>query len=160
MPPGMRLPFRYSMSQSSKSEIRQVRLPSGRAIEIVYLDGQAAALGALYEPPQRAATSSGAAEAARDLTTCGACACDFVQPVEWDEAGPRHWRVTLRCPNCQSIGTVVIGDEVVDQYDIVLERGAATLARALHELVETNIDEQARRLRGALDDGRMLPEDF
>lgn len=135
-----------------------MRLPSGRAIEIVYLDGDAAALGPLREPAP--ANDACATEAARDLTTCGACACSFVQPVDWDEAGPRHWRLTLRCPNCERLGTVVVGDEVVDQYDMVLEHGAAQIARVLHEIVETNIDDAARRLRSALDDGQMRPEDF
>lgn len=144
------------MSKSSHSEIRQVRLPSGRAIEIVYLDGRATALGSSYELEQHA----DAREAARDLTSCGSCGCDFVQPVDWDEAGPRHWRVTLRCPNCQCSGTVVVSDEVVDHYDIALEHGAAELARTLHTVVEANIEREALRLRDALDRGHLLPEDF
>ena len=71
------------------------------------------------------------AEAAIDLTICGVCECPFVQPVDWDEAGPRHWKLELRCPNCEAHGTVVVGDEVVDHYDLVLERGSAELARSL-----------------------------
>ncbi len=55
---------------------------------------------------------------------------------------------------------MVVEDEVVDHYDIVLERGAADLARTLHELVESSIDEQVARLRQALDGGHLLPEDF
>ena len=145
------------MRQNSETQVRQVLLPSGRAIEIVYLDGRATALGALREAGQR---DSALAEVAEDLTTCGGCGCPFVQPVDWDEAGSRHWRLTLRCPNCEQAGTVVVEDEVVDHYDLVLERGAAELARDLHELVEANIEEEAARLRDALDGGHLLPEDF
>ena len=75
------------------------------------------------------------AEAAVDLTICGACDCQFVQPVDWEEAGPRHWKLELRCPNCEARGTVVVEDAVVDHYDLVLERGSAELARSLHEVV-------------------------
>ena len=153
----MRLPFRHLMRQNPETQVRQVLLPSGRAIEIVYLDGHATALGDLREA---VAVDQAHAEAAHDLTTCGACGCRFVQPVDWDEAGARHWRVTLRCPNCLDSGTVVVEDEVVDHYDLELERGAAELARALHEIVEENIEREAGRLRAALDGGHLLPEDF
>ncbi len=145
------------MRNSSETQVRQVVLPSGRAIEIVYLDGRAAALGDMRDAAQ---ADSSLLEVAHDLTSCGACGCGFVQPVDWDEAGSRHWRLTLRCPNCEQTGTVVVEDEVVDHYDIVLERGAADLARTLHELVESSIDEQVARLRDALDGGHLLPEDF
>src|SRR4051812_48968977 len=150
----MRLPFRHLMRQNPETQVRQVLLPSGRAIEIVYLDGHATALGALREATEVDALH---AEAAQDLTTCGTCGCPFVQPVDWDEAGARHWRVTLRCPNCEDCGTVVVEDEVVDHYDLELERGAAELARSLHEIVEENIEREAARLREALDGGHLLP---
>jgi hypothetical protein len=153
----MRLPFRHLMRQNPETQVRQVLLPSGRAIEIVYLDGHAAALGALHEAVE---SDQVHAEVAQDLSTCGACSCPFVQPIDWDEAGARHWRVTLRCPNCEDVGTVVVEDEVVDHYDLQLERGAAELARVLHEIVEENIEREAERLREALDGGHLLPEDF
>jgi hypothetical protein len=153
----MRLPFRHLMRQNPETQVRQVLLPSGRAIEIVYLDGRAAALGDLHEAVD---LDEAHAEAAQDLTTCGGCGCPFVQPIDWDEAGSRHWRVTLRCPNCLESGTVVVEDEVVDHYDLELERGAAELARMLHEIVEENIEREAERLREALDGGHLLPEDF
>jgi hypothetical protein len=135
--------------------VRQVTLPSGRTIEIVYLD----------EPPapvvaQVPADGSVHAEAAVDLTICGACDCRFVQPVDWEEAGPRHWRLELRCPNCEARGTVVVEDEVVDHYDLVLERGSAELARSLHEVVASSIEDEVVRLRDALDHDLILPEDF
>jgi hypothetical protein len=145
------------MRQQTDSHVRQVHLPSGRTIEIVYLDGRATAIAA----PQTGAQSDAAlAELARDLMACGNCGCEFVQPVDWDEAGSRHWRVTLRCPNCEQAGTVVVEDEVVDHYDLELERGAADLARTLHALVEENIETEALKLRHALEGGHLLPEDF
>ena len=38
---------------------------------------------------------------------------------------------------------MVVEDEVVDHYDLELERGAAELARTLHEIVEENIEREA-----------------
>lgn len=143
----------------STTQIRQVVLPSGRTIEIVYLDepaiGPALAANTPAEERQVAL-----AEAAADLTLCGLCGCEFVQPVDWDEAGMRHWRVTLRCPNCQAQGTVVVEDEVVDHYDLALERGSAALALSLHGLVEENIETEVGRFAAALADDHILPEDF
>ena len=139
---------------------RQLTLPSGRKIEIVYLD----------DTPRTGAGARAAAEPCPrmrrtprppiDLTICGVCDCPFVQPVDWDEAGPRHWKLELRCPNCEAHGTVVVGDEVVDHYDLVLERGSAELARSLHELVESGIDDEVERFSTALQRDLILPEDF
>lgn len=137
--------------------VRQVTLPSGRTIEIVYLDDAPAPARPQPEPPQSEMTH---AEAAVDLTVCGVCDCRFVQPVDWEEAGTRHWKLELRCPNCESRGTVVVEDEVVDHYDLVLERGSAELARSLHEVVESSIEDEVTRLREALERDLILPEDF
>lgn len=110
--------------------------------------------------PEHAAKLAQAREEARDLLDCGSCDSPFVQPTEWEEEGERHWKICLRCPNCEERGTVVIPDSVVDQYDLLLERGSAELARDLHELAQSNIEEEAERLRDALDQDLLLPEDF
>lgn len=146
-------------SNDTKSEaVKQVTLPSGRTIEIVYLDEALAPVPDKGAPDAPASTRH--AEAAVDLTICGACDCRFVQPADWEEAGPRHWRLELRCPNCESRGTVVVEDEVVDHYDLVLERGSAELARSLHVAVEESIEDEVARLRDALERDLILPEDF
>lgn len=144
------------------THVRQVVLPSGRTIEIVYLDAPASDQAG----PRTERTSSDAdrhaalAEAAEDLTLCGLCGCGFVQPIDWNEAGSHHWRVTLRCPNCEASGTVVVEDDVIDHYDLALERGSAALARSLHSLVEENIEDEVGRFAEALEAGHILPEDF
>lgn len=138
---------------------RQLTLSSGRKIEIVYLDDTPVPAAQVSEPGLSPAAMADA-EAAIDLTICGVCDCPYVQPVDWDEAGPRHWKLELRCPNCEAHGTVVVGDEVVDHYDLVLERGSAELARSLHELVEAGIDDEVERFSAALQQDLILPEDF
>ncbi|HVP02927.1 MAG TPA: hypothetical protein VMT10_10195 [Solirubrobacteraceae bacterium] len=152
----MRSAFTPTPMRHEHDSTTQVRLPSGRMIEVVYLDEPAIAPAGPSDAERRAV----AAEAAADLMVCGLCGCEFVQPIDWDEAGSRHWRVTLRCPNCEAHGTVVVQDEVVDQYDLALERGSAALALSLHGLVEENIDDEVTRFAEALDRDHILPEDF
>ncbi len=137
-------------NDDTNETIRQVTLPSGRTIDIVYLGDAAAPDG----------VDGVHGEAAIDLTVCGACGCGFVQPVDWAEAGPRHWRLELRCPNCESRGTVVVEDEVVDHYDLVLEHGSAALARSLHEFIEATLEDEIVRFTAALEQDLILPEDF
>jgi len=113
-------------------------------------------------PPGRAEAAREAtlAEAARDLTQCGACGCGLVQPLDWQDAGRHHWRLVLRCPNCEATGTVVVEDELVDFYDVELERGAARVARALSDMVHERIASEVALFSDALRDDLILPEDF
>ena len=113
-------------------------------------------------PPGRAAAAREAAlaEAAHDLTQCGACGCGLVQPLDWEDAGRHHWRLLLRCPNCEACGTVVVEDELVDFYDVELERGAAAVARALSDMVHERIGREVTMFSDALRDDLILPEDF
>ncbi len=107
-----------------------------------------------------AAREAALAEAARDLTQCGACGSDLVQPLDWQDAGRHHWRLVLRCPNCEATGTVVVEDELVDFYDVELERGSARLARALSDIVHERIAREVACFADALRDDLILPEDF
>lgn len=99
------------------------------------------------------------AVAAHDLTFCG-CGCDYVQPVQWDEAGSKHWRMEMRCPNCENCTTTIVSDEVVDYYDLEMEMGARVLAKSLHDAVAQREEDEIARLRLALDTELILPEDF
>jgi len=86
--------------------VRRVVLPSGKTIEVVYFEGEAAPAPprAGHQPAGPAARPSGPAG---DLHVCGSCDAPLVYPMEWEEAGPSHWEVVLRCPNCEWIGTGV-----------------------------------------------------
>jgi hypothetical protein len=95
-----------------------------------------------------------------DLCTCGACGCGFVQPVDWAMIGATHWRVSLRCPNCEAIETGVYTQTAVDRFDRELDRGTrrlqTTLARVSKACVEADIKQFARALESDL----ILPVDF
>ncbi|CAB4914868.1 unannotated protein [freshwater metagenome] len=137
------------------ASIEYLVLRDGRAIEIVHLGEGREAPGA-----PSSARDAEIACAAADLAHCAACGSTLVQPVEWEEEGPRHWRLELRCPNCEARGTVVVEDAVVDRYDLALEQAAAALARQLHDIVQLGIEDEVRSLSVALETGLLVPEDF
>jgi hypothetical protein len=97
---------------------------------------------------------------ARDLTICSSCGGHFVYPLRWSAVGAQHWRIELRCPDCEERGTVVEHQLVVDQFDVMLEQGAADLARDLHAFVQLTIDAEVEALHASLASGLLLPEDF
>ena len=127
--------------------VRRVVLPSGKTIEVVYFEP--------VHPDHTAMTTSPA-----DLHVCGSCSSDLVYPVDWEEAGSVHWQVTLRCPNCEWVGTGVFEQTVVERFDEQLDRGTEQLVRDLKRMVQANMEEQIDRFVDALRAGLILPEDF
>jgi hypothetical protein len=95
-----------------------------------------------------------------DLCTCEGCGCPFVQPVDWAMIGTTHWRVSLRCPNCETVETGVYGQDAVDRFDRELDRGTrklqTTLARVSRACMEADIEQFSRALQSDL----ILPIDF
>ena len=128
--------------------VRRVVLPSGKTIEVVYF-GDATGVD-----------TRTAAEPAEDLHVCGSCASELVYPVDWEEASDTHWEVTLRCPNCEWIGTGVFEQDVVERFDEELDRGTEALVRDLKRLMQANMEEDIERFVSALADGHIVPEDF
>lgn len=131
--------------------VRRVVLPSGKTIEVVYFDDQVVNAGAAIQP---------LGEPAIDLHSCGTCASELVYPIEWDEAGPRHWEVTLRCPNCEWTGSGVFEQDAVERFDEQLDHGTEALVRDLRRLIHANMEEEIDRFVDALRDGHIQPEDF
>ena len=140
------------MSQPSDNSqhVRRVVLPSGREIEVVYFDAQAA-------PPEAEAVVS---NPHRDLHECPECERTLVYPVEWEEASPTQWEVLLRCPNCEWTHLGVFDQTVVDRFDEELDRGTEALVRDLKRLMTANMEDEIERFVRALDGNHVLPEDF
>jgi hypothetical protein len=94
------------------------------------------------------------------LWRCGGCECEFVQPLDWDLVGRSHWRVTLRCPNCEWIGTGVFSQDAIDRFDRELDRGMhalqTTLSRVSRACMEADIESFSRALEADL----VVPFDF
>lgn len=131
--------------------VRRVVLPSGKTIEVVYFD-ENAALDAIERP--------GLTEIGTDLHVCGTCSSDLVYPVEWDEAGATHWEVTLRCPNCEWNGTGVFEQTTVERFDEELDRGTEALVRDLKRMMHANMEDEIERFVLALDGDHIVPDDF
>ncbi len=127
--------------------VRRVVLPSGKTIEVVYFEDQVSAHRPVETPH-------------RDLHVCATCASELVYPVEWQEAGPAHWRVVLRCPNCEWTGAGVYEQAAVEVFDEELDRGTEALLRDLRRLVQANMEERVERFIDALRDDHIVPDDF
>ncbi|MCW3040099.1 MAG: hypothetical protein JWM31_2004 [Solirubrobacterales bacterium] len=135
--------------------VRKVVLPSGKTIEIVSFDDQL--VGGLTAPAAPAAPDSAFED---HLHVCGGCGSGLVYPLDWNEAGARHWEVTLRCPNCEWVGTGVFGSEAVERFDAELDRGTESVIADLRRLMHANMEEDVERFSAALQAGHVVPEDF
>jgi hypothetical protein len=129
-------------SPKAHQHVRKVVLPSGKTIEVVYVD------------------QSAPVDTTRDLHRCGTCGCDLVYPIEWEEASATHWEVTLRCPNCEWSGTGVFEQEAVERFDEELDRGMVVLVNDLKRLSHENMEIEIERFVRALEADAVLPEDF
>ena len=145
-------------SDTPKTEVRSVTLPSGRRVEISYLDGEAVSLA--DQGLEIVEIESDLQESVNQLLNCGECGCDTVQPVEWDGYGPRHWKIELRCPNCEARCTTVVEDDVAELCDRAHQRGADELEMALTALATENAERDNEPLSFALANNHLLPEDF
>jgi hypothetical protein len=126
--------------------VRRVVLPSGKAIDVVYFPAAAGATPEAAEPV--------------DLRHCGTCGSDLVYPVEWEEVGTVYWQVSLRCPNCEWVGTGVFDQRSVDRFDEQLDRGIETMVHDLRRLSHANREEEIERFVAALAADAILPVDF
>jgi hypothetical protein len=140
------------MSQHpDRQSVRRVVLPSGKTIEVVY-----------FEDPAPAATpaSSTPAPSVEGLHMCPTCESDLVQPVEWEEAGPAHWDMTLRCPACEWTGGGIFAQELVEGLEEALDRGAEALVEDLKRLTHANMEDEIDRFVTALEADHVWPMDF
>ncbi|HYH59990.1 MAG TPA: hypothetical protein VD790_12340 [Thermoleophilaceae bacterium] len=128
--------------------VKRVVLPSGKTIEVVYFESA------------RAEAQPGEQVQDRDLHVCLQCASELVYPTAWDEAGPEHWRVTLRCPNCEWVAVGIFSQPLVDKFDECLDEGTEQVMTDLRELERSNMSDEIDRFVAALDAEALLPEDF
>jgi hypothetical protein len=128
--------------------VRRIVLPSGKTIEVVYFEELAGDAAPATASEQR------------DLHVCPACDSHLVYPLDWEEAGPRHWEVSLRCPNCEWAGVGVYDQDTVDRFDEVLDEGTDALVGDLKHLMQVNMQDEISRFVTALENGHIVPDDF
>jgi hypothetical protein len=95
-----------------------------------------------------------------ELCRCGGCGSMLVQPIDWSLIGRSHWRVVLRCPNCEWSGTGVFGQEAVDRYDRELDRGTRTLQATLTRVSRACMEAEIEAFAHALEADLIVPFDF
>lgn len=147
------------MNSDRARNVKQVQLPSGKVIEVLlFSEGHAGPAAQPALPPATPAPDR--SHDAEDLQTCPRCAGDLVYPVDWAEAGPEHWEVTLRCPDCEWRDTGTFSQATVERFDIELDHGAEALLRDLQQLAHANMAEDIERFVDALERDLIVPADF
>ena len=94
------------------------------------------------------------------LHVCFHCAGELVYPLDWCEEGPRHWRIVLRCPECESRREGVFDQTAVERLDDELDRGSSALLGDLRRMTHANMSEEVEFFVRALDADLITPADF
>ncbi len=138
--------------ESQHQSRHHVQLPSGKRIEVVYLDNP---LPPALDPGRRPAD-----QATEPLHVCFYCAGELVHPVDWSEAGPSRWRILLRCPECEATREGVFEQTAVECLDEELDRAAGSLLSDLQRVTHANMAEEIDLFIRALDADLIQPCDF
>jgi hypothetical protein len=94
------------------------------------------------------------------LHVCFHCAGELAYPLDWCEEGPRHWRIVLRCPDCESLREGVFEQTAVERLDDELDRGASALLADLRRITHANMADEIEFFIRALDADLITPSDF
>jgi hypothetical protein len=105
----------------------------------------------------KAAQDAGTAE---PLHLCFHCCGELVYPLDWSEDGPHHWRVLLRCPECESRREGVFDQGAVEALDDELDRGSSALLGDLRRMTHANMSDEIEFFIRALDADVITPSDF
>jgi hypothetical protein len=94
------------------------------------------------------------------LHLCFHCSGELVYPLDWSEEGPRHWRIVLRCPECESRREGVFDQTSVERLDDELDRGSSALLGDLRRMTHANMSEEVEFFVRALNADLITPTDF
>src|SRR5260370_36112957 len=94
------------------------------------------------------------------LHVCFNCAGELVYPLDWSEEGLRHWRIVLRCPECESRREGVFEQAAVELLDDELDRAASALLGDLRRMTHANMSEEGEFFIKALEADLIVPSDF
>jgi hypothetical protein len=171
------------MSDHNPHIRHRVQMPDGKHIDVVYGDhrgGTSEQAGAPdtsrpsdpswapdtpYAPadPPYVLDSAPAADLVcvpDPLHVCFNCAGELVYPLDWVEEGVRHWRIVLRCPECEARREGVFEQSVVELLDDELDRGAGALLSDLKRITHTNMTDEIEFFVRALEADLIVPSDF
>jgi hypothetical protein len=83
-----------------------------------------------------------------------------VYPLRSGEAGPKHWLLTLRCPDCESIREGLFTSDAVELFAEELDDGELVLLCALASLAEERMSEAVEFFIRALHADLIVADDF
>jgi hypothetical protein len=136
-------------SDRSHPTRHRVQLPSGKQIDVVHRDQQ-----------QTTAETKAPDRALDPLHVCFHCAGELAYPLDWVEEGPRHWRIVLRCPECEARREGVFEQAVVEDLDEQLDQATSALLSDLKQLTQANMEDEVEFFIRALDADLIVPSDF
>lgn len=157
------------MSDTSPHIRHRVQMPDGKHVEVTYRDQRH------VRQPAHAPESAYAPDSAdefdpvfttepacppQELHVCFNCAGELVYPLDWIEEGARHWRIVLRCPECEARREGVFEQSLVELLDDELDRGAGALLSDLKRLTHANMTDEVEFFVRALDADLITPSDF
>lgn len=134
-----------AMSDTSPHIRHHVQTSGDQHLESVYRDRQRIP-GAPYAPDP--------------LHVCFNCAGELVYPLDWSEEGHHHWRIVLRCPECEALREGVFEQSVVEQLDDELDRASGALLGDLKRITHANMSEEVEFFVRALHADLIVPDDF
>ena len=88
------------------------------------------------------------------------CGRDFVNPVAWEPVGSEHWRLLLRCGECETWREVMVPNAVARSYDVELQRCTDRLTALLDRMDRERMLGQAEAMTVALELGLIDAADF
>ena len=91
---------------------------------------------------------------------CPLCSCDLVYPVDWERNSEATWNLELRCPNCETQRSVVLGREGIEAFNREIYLGSQAIAREADSMTRQNFAEESAKLVEALARDLILPMDF
>jgi hypothetical protein len=138
-------------SDRSHQTRHRVQLPSGKQIDVVYRDQQQTT--AETKAPDSVSVPD-------PLHVCFHCAGELAYPLDWAEEGPRHWRIVLRCPECEARREGVFEQGVVEDLDEQLDQATSALLNDLQQLTQANMEDEVEFFIRALDADLIVPSDF
>jgi hypothetical protein len=94
------------------------------------------------------------------LHVCFHCSGELVFPLDWSEEGHRHWRIVLRCPECESRREGIFEQAAVERLEDELDRAAAALLGDLRRVTHANMSDEIEFFVRALDADLIVPSDF
>lgn len=169
------------MSDTSPHIRHHVRMPDGKRVEVVYRDHRRAPEEARAPEQSPAPDPAYAADPADQLDpahlsdpafsaqpscapdplhVCFNCAGELVYPLDWAEEGAKHWRIVLRCPECEARREGVFEQTVVERLDDELDRGSGALLSDLKRITHANMTDEVEFFIRALEADLIGPGDF